>query len=307
MGVRRELLDTPLPNLASHDPSVGRAASRRRSRDDDTSPGASQPKPRDASIEPPRATGLRGASHSAYSPAPEEHHARASAADGAGSARLDPRSPQLGALGQGRPARRDQSDHAGQARGGRPARAHGPERLAEPPVSQGARPQQRAARAALHADAAARQGRLRRRLLRHLLSRRRLHPPRRALPHVGRGGDVERARSEEGDHVRRGDLRLGRALGRGHHHARRHARRAAPPRRAVRDQDRPVHGWELEDILRARGIKLEPGDAVCVYSGREAWQAREPARSRTAGPSGPAQRSGPGCTSPACRSCATTT
>ena len=37
--------------------------------------------------------------------------------------------------------------------------------------------------------------------------------------------------------------------------------------------DRPVHGWELEDIVRARGLTLEPGDAICVYSGREAWQA----------------------------------
>jgi kynurenine formamidase len=41
-------------------------------------------------------------------------------------------------------------------------------------------------------------------------------------------------------------------------------------------QERPVHGWELEDILTARGITLEPGDAVCVYSGREAWQAAHP-------------------------------
>jgi kynurenine formamidase len=40
--------------------------------------------------------------------------------------------------------------------------------------------------------------------------------------------------------------------------------------------DRPVHGWELEDILRARGLSLSPGDAVCVYSGREAWQAANP-------------------------------
>ena len=43
-------------------------------------------------------------------------------------------------------------------------------------------------------------------------------------------------------------------------------------------QDRPVHGWELEDILAKRGIRLEPGDAVCVYSGREAWQAQDPER-----------------------------
>jgi hypothetical protein len=38
-------------------------------------------------------------------------------------------------------------------------------------------------------------------------------------------------------------------------------------------QATPVHGWELDEILAARGIQLEPGDAVCVYSGREAWQA----------------------------------
>ncbi|MBI4254131.1 MAG: cyclase family protein, partial [Candidatus Rokubacteria bacterium] len=43
-------------------------------------------------------------------------------------------------------------------------------------------------------------------------------------------------------------------------------------------QDTPVHGWELEDILVKRGIRLEPGDAVCVYSGREAWQAQDPER-----------------------------
>ncbi|HMH52758.1 MAG TPA: cyclase family protein [Candidatus Acidoferrum sp.] len=42
--------------------------------------------------------------------------------------------------------------------------------------------------------------------------------------------------------------------------------------------ERPVHGWELDDILTARGITLQPGDAVCVYSGREAWQAQDPER-----------------------------
>jgi kynurenine formamidase len=36
-------------------------------------------------------------------------------------------------------------------------------------------------------------------------------------------------------------------------------------------QDRPVQGWELEDIAKAQGIELEPGDAICVYSGREAY------------------------------------
>jgi kynurenine formamidase len=43
-------------------------------------------------------------------------------------------------------------------------------------------------------------------------------------------------------------------------------------------QDAPVHGWELEDILTRRGIRLEPGDAVAVYCGREAWQAQDPER-----------------------------
>ena len=38
-------------------------------------------------------------------------------------------------------------------------------------------------------------------------------------------------------------------------------------------QDEQVHGWELEDIAKAEGITLEPGDAVMVYSGREAYAA----------------------------------
>lgn len=40
--------------------------------------------------------------------------------------------------------------------------------------------------------------------------------------------------------------------------------------------DKPVHGWELDDIAKAEGITLEPGDAICVYSGREALQAHHP-------------------------------
>ena len=36
-------------------------------------------------------------------------------------------------------------------------------------------------------------------------------------------------------------------------------------------QDRPVYGWELEDIAKAEGLDLEPGDALVVYSGREKW------------------------------------
>ncbi len=34
----------------------------------------------------------------------------------------------------------------------------------------------------------------------------------------------------------------------------------------------PVHGWELEAIAESQGVTLQPGDAVAVYSGREAWQ-----------------------------------
>jgi len=36
-------------------------------------------------------------------------------------------------------------------------------------------------------------------------------------------------------------------------------------------QERPVHGWELDDIAKAQGVELEPGDAICVYSGREPY------------------------------------
>ena len=37
--------------------------------------------------------------------------------------------------------------------------------------------------------------------------------------------------------------------------------------------EEPVHGWELEEIAKAQGVALEPGDAVMVYSGREAYAA----------------------------------
>jgi kynurenine formamidase len=37
--------------------------------------------------------------------------------------------------------------------------------------------------------------------------------------------------------------------------------------------ERPVHGWELEDVAAAQGIALQPGDALLVYSGRERWHA----------------------------------
>ncbi len=41
-------------------------------------------------------------------------------------------------------------------------------------------------------------------------------------------------------------------------------------------QDRPIHGWELEDVAAAQGVSLEPGDALVVYGGREAWDRVNP-------------------------------
>jgi hypothetical protein len=41
-------------------------------------------------------------------------------------------------------------------------------------------------------------------------------------------------------------------------------------------QARPIHGWELEDIAKAQGISIEPGDALIVYGGREAWDRVNP-------------------------------
>jgi kynurenine formamidase len=43
--------------------------------------------------------------------------------------------------------------------------------------------------------------------------------------------------------------------------------------------DSPVHGWELEEIAAAQGVKLEAGDAVFVYSGREEFHRANPNRS----------------------------
>jgi kynurenine formamidase len=40
--------------------------------------------------------------------------------------------------------------------------------------------------------------------------------------------------------------------------------------------ERPVHGWELDAVAEAQGVKIEPGDAVVVHSGREAWQSAHP-------------------------------
>ena len=35
--------------------------------------------------------------------------------------------------------------------------------------------------------------------------------------------------------------------------------------------DQPVHGWELEEIAEAQGLTVEPGDALLVHSGWEAY------------------------------------
>jgi kynurenine formamidase len=40
-------------------------------------------------------------------------------------------------------------------------------------------------------------------------------------------------------------------------------------------QDRPVHGWELQALCEAKGITVEPGDALVIYSGREAFSRGE--------------------------------
>lgn len=50
-------------------------------------------------------------------------------------------------------------------------------------------------------------------------------------------------------------------------------------------EEQPVHGWELAEIAAAQGVSLEPGDAVLVYSGREAWHAQHP--EWNGGPLGP--------------------
>ena len=40
--------------------------------------------------------------------------------------------------------------------------------------------------------------------------------------------------------------------------------------------DTPVHGSELEAAARHQGVELRPGDALCVFSGREKWQLDHP-------------------------------
>jgi kynurenine formamidase len=49
--------------------------------------------------------------------------------------------------------------------------------------------------------------------------------------------------------------------------------------------EKPVHGWELKAICEAQGVSVEPGDALVVFSGREAWQSANPAWSGYSPPS----------------------
>jgi kynurenine formamidase len=44
------------------------------------------------------------------------------------------------------------------------------------------------------------------------------------------------------------------------------------------DFDSPVHGAELASIAKAQRVALEPGDALLVYMGREAWDRAHPDR-----------------------------
>ncbi len=40
--------------------------------------------------------------------------------------------------------------------------------------------------------------------------------------------------------------------------------------------EQPIHGSELDEIAAAEGVRLEPGDALIVYGGREAWDRVNP-------------------------------
>lgn len=47
--------------------------------------------------------------------------------------------------------------------------------------------------------------------------------------------------------------------------------------------EKPVHGWELEEIAKAQGVEVGAGDALLVYSGREAYE-RAPSKQPTRRP-----------------------
>ena len=44
------------------------------------------------------------------------------------------------------------------------------------------------------------------------------------------------------------------------------------------EEDAPVHGWELAEIAQAQGVTLEPGDALLICNGREAFYAARPGK-----------------------------
>ena len=52
-------------------------------------------------------------------------------------------------------------------------------------------------------------------------------------------------------------------------------------------QDKPIHGWELEDIAKEEGVTMAPGDALVVYSGRENWNEVNPIWGTAGAPSRP--------------------
>ena len=52
-------------------------------------------------------------------------------------------------------------------------------------------------------------------------------------------------------------------------------------------QEKPIHGWELEDIAKEEGVAMEPGDALVVYGGRENWNQVNPAWGTADAPSRP--------------------
>lgn len=56
------------------------------------------------------------------------------------------------------------------------------------------------------------------------------------------------------------------------------------------DEDHPIHGWDLEDAVKAQGVTMQPGDALCVYGGRDAFRAHRKANPLPKG--GPARSPG---------------
>ncbi len=41
-------------------------------------------------------------------------------------------------------------------------------------------------------------------------------------------------------------------------------------------EDQPVHGWELAEIAAAQGVSIQPGDALIINCGREAYELENP-------------------------------